>query len=302
MIAPVTRRRVAVLLVVGVTAVSCSAVLVRLADAPGLAVAFYRCAFASLVLVPWALVRYRGTLAALSHRRRLLVGASGLALAAHFATWIPSIGLTSVAASVVLVQTVPVWVVILGPAFGERATRGALAGILIALAGTALIVVDDLGGGTDVLLGDLLALAGAFFAAIYVLLGRRLRPVLPLVPYTAGVYGIAAVALAVAMVVGRVPFAGYSADQWLLFVAMTLGPQFLGHTTFNLLLGHVRATVVAVALLAEPVGATLLAWVILAERPPASAVVGGAIVLAGVYLAIRAESRLAPEVAVAPVE
>jgi drug/metabolite transporter (DMT)-like permease len=302
MIPPVTRRRVAVLLVVGVTATSFSAVLVRLADAPGLAVAFYRCLFACVVLVPWALWRYRPALAGLTRRRRLLVIASGLALGAHFATWIPSVGLTSVAASVVLVQTLPLFVVVLGPAFGERVDRAAVPGILVALAGTAVIVADDVGGGTDVLLGDLLAVAGAFFAAIYVLLGRRLRPVLPLVPYTAAVYGTASVALAVAMLVGGVAFAGYSSEQWTLFVLMTIGPQFLGHTSFNLLLGHVRATVVSVALLAEPVGATILAWVILGDAPPASVVVGGAIVLAGVYLAIRAEGRLAAEVAAAPVE
>jgi drug/metabolite transporter (DMT)-like permease len=104
------------------------------------------------------------------------------------------------------------------------------------------------------------------------------------------------------MLVGGVAFAGYSSEQWTLFVLMTIGPQFLGHTSFNLLLGHVRATVVSVALLAEPVGATILAWVILGDAPPASVVVGGAIVLAGVYLAIRAEGRLAAEVAAAPVE
>ncbi|HYJ60765.1 MAG TPA: DMT family transporter [Actinomycetota bacterium] len=297
-----SRRRVIVLLVVGVTAVSTSAVLVRLADAPGLAVAFYRCLFASLLLVPWALLRHRGALAVLSRRERWLLVASGLALAGHFASWIPAIGLTSVAASVVLVQTTPVWVVIIGPAFGERASRGAVAGIVVALAGTAIIVAGDLGGGTDVLLGDLLALVGALFAAIYILLGRRIRQRVPVVPYTATVYSIAAGGLALLMLVAGTPFTGYSTRQWGLFLAMTLGPQLLGHTVFNLLLGQVSATVVSVALLAEPVGATVLAAMFLDEAPGIQTVIGGLVVLAGVFLAIRAEARTAGEFATAPVE
>lgn len=302
MIGGVTRRRIGVLLVVGVAAVSTSAVLVRLADAPGLAVAFYRCLFASVVLVPWAVWRHRAALAGLTTRQRWLLAASGLALAGHFASWIPAIGLTSVAASVVLVQTSPIWVVILGRLIGERASRGAVLGILVALAGTAIIVSGDLGGGTDVLLGDLLALAGALFAAIYFLLGRTVRRAVPVVPYTAAVYSVAAAVLAVLMLVVGTPFGGYSGEQWTLFVLMTLGPQFLGHTVFNLLLGYVSATIVSVALLAEPVGATLLAIVFLDEVPGAVTVAGGLVVLFGIYLAIRAEARTAAEIAAAPVE
>jgi drug/metabolite transporter (DMT)-like permease len=301
-IVAVTRRHL-LLLIVGVTAVSFSSVFVRLADAPPFAVAFYRCAFASVVLVPLALARHRDALRALGRHERLLLVASGLVLAAHFASWIPSITMTSVAASAILVQTSPVWVAILGRFVGERPAKGTAAGIAVALAGVVIIASRGSGGGgTDPLLGDLLAIAGAFFAAIYILLGRRLRPVLPLVPYTAVVYLISALVLAVVMVATSTPFAPYPAETWLLFLAITIGPQFLGHTTFNYLLGHLRASIVSVALLAEPVGATLLALVILGERPGIGTVVGGAVVLAGVYLAIRAESRTAAEVLDAPVE
>jgi drug/metabolite transporter (DMT)-like permease len=302
MIDPVTRGRMGVLLVVGVTAVSTSAVLVRLADAPGLAVAFYRCLFASLVLVAWALWRHRDALAALTTRQRWLLAGSGLALAAHFATWIPAIGMTSIAAGVVLVQTSPIWVVILGRLIGEHASRGAVIGIVVALAGTVVIVSGDAGGGTDVLLGDLLAMAGAFFAAVYILLGRSVRQAVPVVPYTAVVYGVATAGLAAAMLAAGTSFTGYTPEQWALFVAMTVGPQFLGHTVFNYLLGYVTATVVSVALLAEPVGATILGVLLLDETPDEATLVGGLIVLAGVYLAIRAEARTAAEIAASPVE
>ena len=297
-----SRRRVTLLLILGVSAVSTSAILVRLADAPGLAVAFYRCLFASLILVPWAFLRHRGALGRLSRRERWLLVASGVALAAHFASWIPAIGLTSVAASVVLVQTTPVWVAIIGPAIGERTSRGAVLGIVVALAGTAIIVAGDLGEGTNVLLGDVLALAGGLFAAIYFLLGRHIRQRVPVVPYTATAYSVAAGGLALMMLVAGTPFTGYEPRQWALFAAMTLGPQLLGHTVFNLLLGQVSATVVSVALLAEPVGATLLAVVFLDEVPGLQTVLGGLVVLGGVFLALRAESRVAGEIATVPVE
>jgi drug/metabolite transporter (DMT)-like permease len=299
----VTRRHLA-LLVIGVTAVSFSAVFVRLAgDTPPLAIAFYRCAMASIVLVPIALVRHRRPLRALSRRDRSLLVASGVILAAHFASWIPAISMTSVAASAVLVQTSPVWVAVLGRFVGEPAARGTAAGIALALGGVVVIALQGPGGGgTDPLLGDLLALAGAFFAAIYILLGRRLRPVLPLVAYTAVVYSVSATTLAAAMAATATPFTGYPPTVWVLFVAITVGPQFLGHTVFNYLLGHVRASIVSISLLAEPVGATLLAFVFLDEAPGAWTVAGGALVLAGVYLAIRAETRTAREVLDAPLE
>jgi drug/metabolite transporter (DMT)-like permease len=194
-------------------------------------------------------------------------------------------------------------VAVLGRFVGERAARGTAAGIALALVGVAVIATRETAGvGTSPLLGDALALAGAFFAALYILLGRRLRPLLPLVPYTAVVYAVSAGVLAVVMVASDTPFGGYEPRVWLLFVAITIGPQFLGHTVFNYLLGHVRASIVSVSLLAEPVGATILALLLLRERPGAGTLVGGVVVLAGVYLAVRAESRMAREVLAAPLE
>jgi drug/metabolite transporter (DMT)-like permease len=283
------------LLAVGVIAVSFSSVLVRLAaDTPALAIAFYRCAFASIVLVPLAWVRHRDGFRRLRRRDLGLLVTSGVVLAAHFASWIPSISFTTVAASAVLVQTSPVWVALLGRFVGERAARGTAVGIGIALVGvTVIAVAAPPTDGSRPLLGDLLAIAGAFFAAIYILLGRRLRPVLPLVPYTAVVYAVSASLLAVAMALSHTAFAGYRPRVWLLFAAITIGPQFLGHTVFNYLLAHVRASIVSVALLAEPVGATLLALGLLGEVPAWATVAGGLIVLGGIYLAIRAEARSA---------
>lgn len=284
-------RRDLLLLVVGVTAVSFSAVLVREADAPSFAVAFYRCAMASVILVPLGLLRHRDEYRRLTSRQWRLAVGSGVVLAAHFATWISSLSFTTVAASAVLVQTLPLWVAAFGRFVGERPTRRALAGMGIAVAGTAIIAGGGFHGSSRAVVGDLLAIAGAIFAAIYVLLGRSLRQQLSLVTYSSIVYAAAACVLALVMLVSGTAFLGYPSETWLMFVLITAGPQFLGHTTFNYLLGHVRASIVAVALLAEPVGATILAWVILGESPGAATVIGGAVVLVGVYVAIAAESR-----------
>jgi drug/metabolite transporter (DMT)-like permease len=285
-------RRHGGLLVTGVLATSFTAVLVRLADdTPKLAIAFYRCGLAAAVLVPIALARYRHELRALSPQQRRLALLSGAFLAAHFSTWIPSLSFTSVAASSVLGTTQPLWVGLFGRMIGERPSRGTFVGIGVALAGTIVIAGGDLGGSGRALIGDALAVGGAIFGACYVVSGRNLRQRVSVVPYTAVVYATAAALLAVVLAVSGTPFAGYEPKVWLLFALITIGPQFLGHTVFNYLLGHLEASVVAIAIMAEPVGATLLALVIVGEVPSWSAVAGGALILAGVYAAISRSTR-----------
>jgi drug/metabolite transporter (DMT)-like permease len=295
-------RRHLLLLIVGVTAVSFSAVFVRLADAPAFAVAFYRCAFASVILVPLGLVRHRTEYRRLTPGQWRLALLSGSALAAHFATWISSLSFTTVAAAAVLVQAQPVFVALLGRFVAERPTRRGLVGMGVALIGAVVISSGGFTGGDRAVLGDLLAVTGALFAAVYVVLGRSLRQEISLVTYTSIVYSTAGAMLAIVMLVSATPFFGYPAHAWVLFALITAGPQFLGHTVFNYLLGHVRASIVAISLLAEPVGATALAFVILHETPPVSTLIGGAIVLAGVYLAIVAEASRMPDVLSQPVE
>jgi len=294
------QRRHIVLLAVSVTAVSTSAVLIRAADdlgVPALAIAFYRCALASVVLLPLLWVGHRDELRALSPPSRWLLLGSGLALGCHFAAWVSSLSYTSIAASSVLVQTMPIWVALAGPLIGEHTSRRGWAGIMIALLGTAAIAGASSGGSfTNPVLGDALAIAGAIFAAIYVLIGRKVRQELSLVGYAGSVYAIAAAALGLAMLASGTPFVGFPAEAWVLFAAMTAGPQFLGHTVFNHLLGEMKASVVSVALLAEPVGATLLGVLIYQERPGAQVVAGAIIVLVGVAVTVLAESSERPEV------
>jgi drug/metabolite transporter (DMT)-like permease len=222
---------------------------------------------------------------------------AGVALGCHFATWVSSLSYTSIAASAVLVQTMPIWVALGGPLIGERTSARGWLGIAVAIVGTIVIAVTaPAGAHSNPLLGDVLAVAGAIFAAVYVMIGRRVRQELSLVAYSASVDAIAAASLGAAMLVSGTPFFGFPPQAWLLFAAMTAGPQFLGHTVFNHLLGEVKASVVSVALLAEPIGATLLAFLVFGERPGVRTIVGAAIVLAGVAITVFAEAGRRPEV------
>ena len=270
---------------VGVLAVSAAAILIRLAEAPAIAVAFWRCALGAALLLPPALMRRER----FPRGRDLYVGvASGVALGAHFGFWISSLDHTSVAASVVLVSTQPVFVAILAYLlFGERTSPLSFAGILAALAGTAVIAGDD-SVGSAALLGNALALVGAVTIAIYVLIGRSSRTGgIGVLPYSVVVYSAAALALLPVALLFEVRLWGYSGETWLWLWAITLGPQIMGHTVFNWALRYVEASVISGTILAEPVVSALLAWLILSEKPGVATVVGGAVVLFGLFLLLR---------------
>jgi drug/metabolite transporter (DMT)-like permease len=271
---------------VGVLAVSAAAIFIRLAEAPALAVAFWRCALGVVVLLPPALAgreRFpRG------RALRVLV-ASGAALGAHFGFWIASLDYTSVAASVVLVSTTPVFVAILAYLLlGERTSRLSFFGILVALAGTAAIA-SDASAGSVALLGNVLAIGGALTFAVYVLIGRSQRTTVGIgvLPYSIVVYSAAALTLLPVALLSGAELWGYSRETWLWLWAIALGPQILGHTVLNWALRYVEASVISGTILAEPVVSALLAWLILAEKPGLATLLGGAVVLLGLFLLLR---------------
>jgi len=273
------------LLAVGVVAVSTSAPLLREADAPALALASWRNLLAALVLGA-LLVARRRTLAPGPADRRL-VGLAGLFLAGHFATWIPSVERTTVASSVALVSTQPVWAALLARRRGEPVANRAWWGIGLALAGVVVLTGVDLRVDADALAGDLLALAGGALAAAYVTAGAEVRRNVPNATYAFGAYAVAGVATGLATLAGGDAMAGFDGRTWLVIVALTAGPQLLGHTVFNQLLPSVGATVVSVAVLLEVVGAALLAWWWQGEVPPPGAVPAAALLLSGIALVVR---------------
>lgn len=290
--------RAPLVLVLAVLGVSLSGPLVRLSHAHPLAIAAWRLAF-SLVAIAAALLltgEWREWRRVTRTELGIALGA-GTMLALHFWSWNSSVALTTVAASVVLVNTQPVVVALLSAAWlREAPTRRQWIGIGVAMFGALVVAAPDLlGGARDgaphprALLGDLLALGGALTAALYFVAGRRLRASLSLWPYVGLVYGTCLLVLLALVALTGAPLAPQPPRELAIFAALALGPMLLGHTGLNWALKHSPAYVVNLTLLGEPVGATLIAATLpgIRELPAPATLVGGAVVLAGILLAAR---------------
>lgn len=274
-------------LLLAVVCTSFGSILVRLADAPALAVSFYRVALASLFLLPFAGGSARRSWPALSGRQRAILVGAGIALALHFATWIASLSYTSIASSVLLVNTAPIFTVVLSRLFlHERPSGVVLVAIPVAMAGAALIALGDHAASPGSLFGNVLALAGAVTLAAYQVVGRGLRAALPLNAYVLGVWGTAALTLGVLAAAFGVPLIGYGSGSWLAFVGLALVPTIGGHGLANKSLRVLPAPTVGLFLLGEPVGATLMGWLLFGEVPGPWTLVGGVIVLGALALVL----------------
>lgn len=280
-----------VVLVLSVFALSWAGPLVRFTGAPALAISFWRLAIACGIVGVLLLVRGEWRELRLLHRRDwALAGLAGLFLAGHFVTWIASLQLTTVAASVVLVSTQPLWVALLSiPFLRERPRPVQWAGIGLAMAGAAWVGWGGGSGGAGNVQGNLLALSGAALAAAYYVLGRGLRRRVSIWPYVGVVYGGAALMLLLALIVSGTPVVGYATNDWVVFAALAIGPMMIGHTGQNWALRYLPAYAVNVSLLGEPVGATIIAWLLpgIRETPPAAVLLGGALILVGIAMGMR---------------
>lgn len=288
------RGRPAIGLVIAVAAVSTSAPLVELSQAPSTVKAFYRVLFMTAFVAPIALARHPEDFRTISRPDLGVAVVAGVALAGHFALWFVSIDLTTIAASATLVQTQPLFV-----AFGawlvldDRVTARIALGVGVAVVGAALIGLDAPASATatNPPLGNALAVVSAAMAAGYVLAGRSLRQRIRLFPYVTIVYGACTIALLAAVVLEGHSLLAYPPREWVLFLAMAVGPGVFGHTVINWLLERVESAVVAVSLLGEPVGAAVLALLIFAEVPGWLTVVGGVIALSGIAVTVWARER-----------
>jgi drug/metabolite transporter (DMT)-like permease len=273
---------------VAVVAVSLSSILIYWCDedTSPLSIAAGRMMLSALLLAPFALTWGRAELLGLSRRDVLVMMGIGAVLAFHFATWIASLDMTTIASSVVLVTSHPVLVGLVGHfLFKERLSPLNALGIAMGLSGVLLLARGDSTLGSQTLLGDLLAWLGGVAAGVYILAGRRLRRRISVVTYAFLVYAACAVFLLAIVGVAREPLLTHRGREWGLFLLMALGPSILGHTVYNWALRHVPASVVSMSLLGEPVGSSLLALLIFAEAPPELALLGGAVILVGIVLA-----------------
>ncbi|MGI5145792.1 DMT family transporter [Plantactinospora sp. CA-294935] len=282
---------------VAIAAVSSSAPLIAFAAAPALAIAFWRNFLAVGVFGPVALFRRRAEFRALaSDTGRRDAGycvLAGLALAVHFATWMPSAQLTSVAAATALVVTQPVWQGLIALGQGRRLSTVAWLGIGLAVVGAIWAVGADFGVSGRAVAGDLLAVAGGMAAAVYTALGERVRSTISTLGYTTVCYGVCAAALLVVCLAGGVRLGGYDAGTWLAVLGLVVGAQLLGHSMFNYALRRISATTISVLFLLEAPGAALLAWVWLGQVPRTAALPGLVLLLAGVAVVLHGAARAA---------
>lgn len=279
-------------LALAVVCVSTGSILVRLAQAPPLAVSFHRVFLASLLLAPFAAAAALRHWPSLRRRQRIVLVAAGVALALHFATWIASLSYTSVAASVLLVNMAPIFTLLLSWAFlGEVVGPVVLAALALALGGATVIAAGDWSRGADPLKGDLLALVGAVTLSIYHVVGRGLREALPLAPYVLGVWSVAALTLGLLAAPAGVPLVGYSMRTMLLLFALALVPTLFGHGLVNRSLRVLPAPVVGLFLLGEPLVASILAYALFGEVPSPWTLAGGALVLGALVLVVLPGAR-----------
>jgi drug/metabolite transporter (DMT)-like permease len=282
----------AIAVAVGICAVSSSAPLIAYAAAPALAIAFWRNGFAVAVLVPVAAVRRRAELArVLTSRTGVGCVLAGVALAAHFGTWVPSAKLTTAATATALVATQPVWQGLIAHLQGRRLPRLAWTGIAVAVTGATLTTGADLGVSSTAVAGDLLALAGGVAGAVYVALGERVRATTSTLGYTSICYLVCAALLGGVCAAAGVPLRGYPVSTWLAILALAAGAQLLGHSLFNYALRRIPAATLSVLVLLEVPGAALVAWAWLGQVPRPAVLPGVALLLGGVACVLAAPFR-----------
>ena len=276
-------------LTIGVICISTAAVIIRLIEAPATAIAFYRLAIASIFILPLSsFLRNTNGLNQIRLQDTLMCLAASVAISIHFVAWIASLEYTSVASSVILVTTSPLIVAFLSKLFfQENLHKNVYVGIALGLIGAVVLTGGDSRLEGRELWGDLLAFIGALSFAFYLILGKRVRTRLNNLDYTSFVFLSASVMLFVISVLANQPLWNFDSKSIIFIVTLAIIPQLIGHSSITWALGSVRATLVSVAIMAEPVGAILLAWLILNEHPSLANLIGGLIILSGIFIAYK---------------
>jgi drug/metabolite transporter (DMT)-like permease len=282
----------AIALIGGVLAISTGAIFIRLAaDAPALVIAAYRVGIATLMILPISVFKARDELLNLSSAELKTASLAGLFLALHFAAWVSSLKFTSVANSVVLVNTSPLWVGIFAPLITkEKIKRPVLLSIFISIFGAFVIGYGDYVPESKALAGDFLALAGGFCMAGYLLMGRKLRQKLSLIAYVSVCYGCSAIILWFLVILLGFPIWGFSGQTVAAFFSMALFPQLIGHSCYNWALKYFSTSFIAISLLGEPVGSTFLAYMFFHEGLSLMKITGGVFILTAIYMAANSEA------------
>ncbi len=267
---------------IAIVSVSFASIFIRWSGAPPLVIAAYRMAIVTLILFPFAIGHSRAEIMSIGGRQMLVLVVIGAVLAAHFFVFMTALKLTSVASATILVTCHPFIVIIISHFWLKESSKFAVPGIILGFLGVIVISYGNAGG--DSLDGDFLAFLGAILAAIYILMGRFFRRKLGLISYVFIIYASAALFLFAACLVGNVPLWPYPVEEFVLFAALAVVSTIFGHTIFNWSLKYLPAYVISVSLLGEPVGATILAVLLLSEIPSLIILLGGVMVLAGIII------------------
>ncbi len=276
---------------VAVVFISLSGPMIAATAAPVLAIAFWRCLIGSGITGVWVIAHRLSSLGALTRREIRLTVIAGVFLGLHFATWIPSLTLTTIAASTALVATQPIWAALIARAMGVRISSRVWIGIAIAFSGVIVLTGVDLSVDPAHLWGDALALVGAVFSAAYVSVAERVRKTVDTSTTTFVLYAVSAVTILPLVFIFRQQLVGFDAQAWALILAVTLGAQLLGHSMMTRVLSSTSATVVSLAILFEMPGATLVAAIWLGQVPPLALLPAAALILAGLVIVIKAADR-----------
>ncbi|MFH1701076.1 MAG: DMT family transporter [Candidatus Zixiibacteriota bacterium] len=282
-----TRLKQYSILIIAATAVSWAAIFIRLAEADPIATAFYRMVLAVLILAPFFAVSSFKMAARLTKRSIFLLLLSGIFLAIHFASWIASLKYTSIANSVVIVSTHPFLIAIAEAVILKtKITRRTIIGMILAITGMIVIFASSFRFSNSGGLGELLAFIGAVCAAGYLFIGRTVRQKMNNRNYTFLVYFAASIILFLVSLAAKSPLVGFSSETWLYFALLALIPQVIGHSLYNFLLKHMKAHLVGLAILGEPIGASIFAILIFSEFPPTETYIGGGLILMGIVVAL----------------
>jgi len=288
----VSARKTLFVLLVGITSISFGSIFIRLSnDVPPIMIATYRLFFSAIILSPF-LYRKWNEFKKLDRKEWLLCVLSGVFLAAHFITWISSLQYTSIANSVVLVTLNPIFVGILSYFFlKEKITKNLVFGVMLSVVGTIVLTFSNFSEGIVTtngkmpVLGNLLAITGAVMASFYIIIGSKIREKRDLITYITIVYTVAAIILTIVSIISRLHFTGYKFSSYIYLILLAVLPQMIGHTSFNWALKHLKSSVVAITTMGEPIGATILAFIIFKETLNLWQISGILLILIAIWIA-----------------
>jgi drug/metabolite transporter (DMT)-like permease len=289
-------------LIIGIIAISFSSIFVKWSDAPVSVQGMYRLLFTLFLMLPFTL-KHISSLKSITLREWTLLLLSGIFLALHFLFWMGSLKLTTVASSTILLSLQPVFVMAGAYfAFREKTSKPAIIGMLVAITGAVMIGWGDIGISKQHIEGDILSILGTIVVAVHMLIGQKLLKTIPAAIYSFSVFLSAVVVFAVYNTLLHIPMTGYSDKDWGIFLLLAIVPTIFGHVLFNWLLKYVTAATISMAILGEPVGATLLAYLLLNETLTFSQWAGGAIVLLGLYSFLKNTRKLKKDKPPAPIK